>query len=268
MKFRSAAMKNIGEPERLDQPLKLSSIPSWLVTCALLLAVVGVTVWAVTGTVARTVEAEGVLTRTAGVTDFEAGVSGRVEQVWVEPADQVSHGDRLYTVVTADGEVQHEPAPWDAYVVNLLVTEGQMLDPGTPTAALERVDGPGDELQARLYVPAAQAPMLHQGAPVEIEVESAAPAAFGTVGGTVTSVGRFPETAASLLAFLGRDRSIDRYLDRGPPIAVTVALDRNDSGELVWSKSRPPFTVMSQSSVAATFTLAEERPIDWVIRRW
>ena len=49
-------------------------------------------------------------------------------------------------------------APWDAYVVSVVVTDGQLVEPGTPIATLEQVTGASDPLEAVVFVPAAAAP--------------------------------------------------------------------------------------------------------------
>jgi hypothetical protein len=43
--------------------------------------------------------------------------------------------------------------------------------------------------------------------------------------------------------------------------------DADSPSGLRWSKSAPPFRLSSASRVTARFTVAEERPIDWVVSR-
>src|SRR6185437_15949440 len=98
-------------------------------------------------------------------------------------------------------------APWDAYVVSMVVTDGQLVEPGTPVADLERVSGANDPLEAVVFVPAAAAPTIQPGTGVTLTAAAAPTAVFGTLRGTVASVGDFPETSESLQAFLGEDAS-------------------------------------------------------------
>lgn len=269
MRFRGKALAELSAPEKLDEAVRLATVPSWLVGLALVVAVGTAGIWSFAGTLPRTVDSVGVLTHVAGVSSLEATTEGRVTQVWVGPDDRVRQGEPLYSAVDATGQVRNEVSPWDAIVVSMALTDGMLLQPGDRIAALERLDTPGDELQARLYVPAARAPMLRVGSPVEIDVASVPAAAFGTLSGTVSSVGQFPESEASLRAFHGGDRDVRGFLANGAPIAVTVRLDRNPrhSSGLAWSKGGPPYTVVSQSDVRASVTVATERPIDWLVQR-
>ncbi len=269
MRFRGKALAELSAPEKLDESVKLATVPVWLVAAALVVALGTATVWAVAGSVPRTVTAMGVLTHAAGVTALEARAEGRITQVWVSADDRVAAGDLIYSATGPDGEIIEEVSPWPAIVVGLSITDGRLIQPGDRIASMERLDTPGDALQARVYVPAARAPTLRIGVPVEIEVASVPAAVFGTMAGTVTSVGRFPETEASLRAFHGEDRDVRRYLDDGAPVAVTVSLtpDPTSPSGLVWSKAGPPYSVLSQSDVSVSIIVSDERPIDWLVRR-
>jgi hypothetical protein len=83
----------------------------------------------------------------------------------------------------------------------------------------------------------------------------------------VTSVGRFPETADSLRAFLGPGTSTSNFLSAGSVIRVVIQLatTRGSATELAWSKAAPGFTLNLESSVQASFTIAKQHPIDWLL---
>jgi HlyD family secretion protein len=122
----------------------------------------------------------------------------------VSPNDLATKGAPLYSVQGTDGQVRTVAAPWDAYVVSVIVTNGQFVQPGTPIATLEEVTGPSDPLEAVVFMPAAAAPTIPLGIGVTVNAPSAPSSIFGTLRGTVASVGNFPETTDSLQAFLGR----------------------------------------------------------------
>lgn len=269
MRFRREALRRLEGPEQLDEAVRLATVPSWLATAALLL-VLGVTaVWAIAGEVARTVDADGVLIHSSGISGLDATQSGQVTRVWVAPNQRVARGRPLYSLVDGAGKIRTVDSPWDAYVVVWLVNEGQVVQPGTRVADLERLDAPGDALQAVVYLPAAYAPLMSPGLGVEVAAEAAPRAVFGTLRGTVASVGVFPETDASLRAFLGDRDDVGRLLADGTVVRVTVNLDPNPASPsgLHWTKSPPPFRLNSASRVTARFTVAVEHPIDWMLNR-
>jgi multidrug efflux pump subunit AcrA (membrane-fusion protein) len=268
MKFRRQALRHLEAPEQLDDVIKLASVPSWLITVAMTVAVVCAGVWAVRATVPRVVQAAGVLIHSNGVSAVDAMVGGQVVKVWSAADQRVAKGTPLYSV-EQDKKITIVNAPWDAYVVAWLVSEGELLEPGTPVADMERLDTPGDALQAVVFVPATVAPLLHPGNRVTVVADAVPSAVFGTLSGTVTDVASFPETERSMRAFLGSGADVRHLLGSGSVIRVTVPL-RTDPGSpsgLRWSKAAPPFQLNSASAITARFTIATEHPVDWLVNR-
>lgn len=268
MMFRRRALSRLDAPEQLDEAVRLATVPGWLITAALVLVVGGAAGWASTATVPRTVDARGLVTHSAGVSSLHATVGGLVTQVWARVGQRTTKGSPMYGLTTAQGGVHLVKAPWDAYVTSWLAREGQLLQPGVTVAELVRLDTPGDRLQARVYLRSSYAPMVRSGIPVEMEADAAPAAVFGTLRGTVVAVGQFPETENSLRAFLGEAADVRRLLADGSVVAVTVslALDPDSPSGLQWSKAGPPFRLASQSELTARFTVAEEHPVDWLVR--
>ncbi len=269
MRFRRQALRQLEAPEQLDEVARLAGVPTWLATAALTLVVVVAGTWSIAGTVTRSVRAAGVLIHSTGVSPLDATVSGQVTHVWAAPNQYVTKGTPLYSVQERAGNVDISVAPWDAYVVNWLIAEGAFIEPGSRVAQLERLDAPGDMLEAKVYAPASIAPQLSAGLSVEVQTAVAPAAVFGTLRGTVASVGSFPETEQSIHAFLGQDFQVAPLLADGNVIAVTVRLDTDPGSPsgLRWSKPGPPFRLTSLSQVTARFAVAREHPIRWLINK-
>jgi multidrug efflux pump subunit AcrA (membrane-fusion protein) len=267
MKFRPAALRELEAPEELDKVVRLASAPVWLMAAALAAVVAVAAIWAVTGTVNTTVGAAGLLTHADGVSDVEATVSGQVARLWVPADGYAAAGTPLYSIKDASGHTTTVDLPWDADVVSTAVTVGQLIEPGTRVASLERVSGVGDPLQAVVFVPAAAAPAVRPGSHVTLTAAAVPAASFGTLSGTVTSVGKFPETTSSLRAFLGDAVSASSYLNSGSVVRVVVKLATvpGAAGALLWSKASPGFQPNSLSDVHASFVIAKEHPMNWLI---
>jgi multidrug efflux pump subunit AcrA (membrane-fusion protein) len=269
MKFRPAALRQLQSPEQLDQVVRLASVPAWLMTAVLAVIVAVAATWASVATVATTVGAPGVLIHANGVSTLDATVSGQVTRVWAAPGAFAASGAPLYAVQGANGRSRTVSVPWDAYVVSATVTVGQLVEPGTPVADLERVSGPGDPLEAAVFAPAAVAPAIRPGAAVTLAAAAAPSAVFGTLRGTVASVGGFPETSESLRAFLGQDASTATYLAAGSVIRVIIKLATvpGSPARLAWSKASPGFRLNAEASVQAGFVIARQHPVQWLISR-
>jgi multidrug efflux pump subunit AcrA (membrane-fusion protein) len=262
-------LRQLEAPEKLDQVVRLASAPAWLMAAALAVIVAVAAAWATLGTVATTVAAPGVLIHSDGVSTLDATASGQVVRLWVPPDAFATSGAPLYSVQAADGRIHTVDAPWNAYVVSMVVGEGQLVEPGTPVANLERVSGTSDPLEAVVFVPAASAPAIAPGTRVTLTAAAAPSAVFGTLRGTVASVGEFPETAQSLQAFLGDDANTGPYLAAGSVIRVLIKLATvpGSSTELAWSRANPSFALNSDSGVQASFVVAQEHPIEWLVGR-
>ncbi len=269
MRFRRAALRHLEAPEKLDEVVRLASAPAWLMAIALGMIVAVAATWAIAGTLATTMTAPGVLIHANGVSTLDATASGQVVRLWVQPDAFATSGAPLYSVQDASGRVRVIDSPWDAYVVSLVVTDGQLVEPGTPVANLERVSGTRDPMEAVVFVPAAAAPTIAPGAGVTLTAAAVPSAVFGTLHGTVRSVGAFPETAGSLQAFLGQDVSTGTYLAAGSVIRVVIQLARlpGSPTALAWSRATPSFAVNSDSSVQASFVVARQHPVEWLTGR-
>jgi multidrug efflux pump subunit AcrA (membrane-fusion protein) len=268
MKFRRQALRHMQAPEQLDEVVRLATVPAWLLTIALTIGVAAAGIWSVYGTVTRSVSAPGLLIHANGISALDAVASGQVMKIWARPNQRLAKGTPIVTLDDG-GQIVTTQAPWDAYVVNLLVAEGQLVQPGTPVADLERLDAPGDRLQAVVFVKASAAPLLRVGVPVEVSASAVPSGVFGTLSGRIATVGAFPETDESLRAFLGSAFDVRRLLQAGTVIRVTVPLeaDLQSPGGLRWSKASPPFQLNSASEITARFTVSREHPIDWLLNR-
>jgi multidrug efflux pump subunit AcrA (membrane-fusion protein) len=267
MMFRRQALRRLEAPEELDDVVRLATVPGWLLTLALLLTIAAAGTWAVYGTVNREVRAAGVLVHSNGVSGLDATGSGQIVKVWTAANVRIAKGTPIYSAQRADGQVETVGAPWDAYVVSLAINEGQLVQPGTRVAEMERLDTPGDALQAVVFVPASSAPLLRVGNTVAVTAAAAPSTVFGTMVGQVTSVGAFPETPDSLRAFLGNGPDVQALLAGGAVVRVVVPLatDTTSPSGLHWSKASPPFQLNSTSQIEAVFTIAREHPITWLI---
>lgn len=266
MKFRRAALRQLDAPEKLDEVVRLASAPAWIMATALVVIVAVAATWACIGTVTTTVGAPGVLIHANGVSTLDATTTGQVVKWWVPPDDLATKGAALYSVQGTGGQVRTVTVPWDAYVVSVIVTNGQFVQPGTPIATLEEVTGASDPLEAVVFVPAAAAPTIPLGTGVTLSAPSAPSAIFGTLRGTVASVGNFPETTDSLQAFLGEGVSTQSFLASGSVVRVVIKLATvpGSSTKLAWSKASPGYTLDSESSVQASFVVSKQHPIDWL----
>lgn len=103
LNFRKKALDKLGDQEELDQILKITSPLSWVLLIALVLAVVGVFVWGIYGTLPSRVSGKGlVLTRDNALIDAIAYEYGKVVAIHVQIGEKVSKGQLLAEVLRDD----------------------------------------------------------------------------------------------------------------------------------------------------------------------
>ena len=268
MEFRQKALARLEMPE-LDTPVGLTRPRSWLALVALALVVAAGIGWAYAGSVPRTVTGEGVLTRPRGGFRLQSTVAGQVAEVFVSRGDAVEPGTPV-AAVTQGGRSRVVAASADGRVSEVVAQPGQVVVVGSTLAVADRTTRADDPLVAVLYLSSGDAVDVRVGGTVELEVESAPAASFGVLRGRVRSVGRVPESARQIGAFLGDDELGARLSAAGPPVRVVVRLATaagTPSG-LAWSGGKgPPFAVASRMSVTGEIRLPAIRPIDWVMPR-
>jgi len=266
MRFRGQALRQLEAPEQLDEVVRLATIPGWLLTATLTAIAIGAALWACFATVTSTVQATGVLIHSDGISTLDATSSGQVTKVWASPNEQVSAGTPLYTITNSGGQPVTVGSPWSAYVVSLQISVGQLVEPGSTVADLEPLNLPGETLEAVVFVPSDFAAGLAPGMSVQVSSPEAPVAVFGTLQGTVASVGAFPETVTSLQAFLGAGYNVLPLLKNGSVVRVDIPLATEPgSTALEWSKQAPSYSIDSESPVSASFTVSRQHPVDWLL---
>ncbi|MDI3387904.1 HlyD family efflux transporter periplasmic adaptor subunit [Streptomyces sp. B-S-A8] len=265
MQFRQQALSKLQSPEELDVPVRYARPQGLLVLAVTLVVMAAASVWAVTGSVASTLRAPGVLTYGQGSYVLQSPVTGQVTRVLAEEGERLAAGAPVLNVRTQQGdEVVRTIAA--GRVSTLVARIGTVVTTGADVASLERVAGSDDPLLAVLYVPADSAATARVGADVDVTVPSV-PKQYGTLRGTVKAVGRAAQTRQRIAGFLGDKELAGQFTKNGPPVAVLVQLKkaRTKSGYAWSADDGPPFALESMTPATGALHLAEQRPIDWLL---
>lgn len=265
MQFRQQALAKLQSPEELDLPVRYARPQGLLVLAVTLAVMAAAAVWAVTGTVASTVAAPGVLTHGQGSYVLQSPVAGQVTKVLAEEGGRVRAGAPVVEVRTAEGTAVVR-AIAAGRLTALVATIGSVLTTGSDVAAVERVERPGDPLMAVLYVPADNAAGMSPGTRVDLTVQSVPAQRYGVLRGTVKHVGG-AQTRQRIAAFLGSSQLGEQFSRDGRPVAVLVSLRRDTAtaSGYDWSAGGPPRTPASMTPVSGSVRLAAQHPIDWLL---
>lgn len=159
-------------------------------------------------------------------------------------------------------------SPYTGRVLEVKATEGQLVDRGTHLISIESSGADINEIEAYVYLPAADGKKVSNGMKVEISPSTVKREEFGFLPAFVTSVADYPSTDQGLMRVFGNDKLVQQLSGTMAPIQILASLkpsSRNPS-RYEWStRSGPPFAIQSGTSCSALITLSEQRPIELVL---
>jgi hypothetical protein len=266
--FRSVALERLSSPEQLDMLMQVTTVKSWLALGGFALLLTMSVAWGFVGRIPIELSGPVILLNTGGVKNLELTAEGRIAELYIAPGDIVTQGDPVAKVVPLNGGPGVEiVTPYSGRILELKTDVGSLGSPGLPLAGLEFV-GQGVELEAIMFVSAADGKSISPGMPIRISPVTVQAEEYGYMSGWVRSVAVFPATRAGIIRTLGSEELMQALVTEPAPIEVRIALrpDEQTSSGYQWSSSAgPDFSIDSGTLGSATITIASERPIDLVL---
>ncbi len=102
--YRQAALDRLASPEKLDQPFQLVGTPGWFALIAMLIAIVGFSVWGVYARVPVKVFAQGITLPEGGLLEIVANSSGRIKALSLKLGQEIREGEIIASFQRADLE--------------------------------------------------------------------------------------------------------------------------------------------------------------------
>jgi HlyD family secretion protein len=164
----------------------------------------------------------------------------------------------------ATGTVRSEQ---EGRVVELLVSEGQLVGVGTRLASLE-TDRRTTDLACLLYLPVRDGKRVQSGAVAQVTPDVVSRERFGGIHGRVTAVSLFPVTREAVVATVGSREVAEHLTTAEPHVEALVALEADPStpSGYRWSSSSGPPLALSAGTTAMVRVVVEERaPITYVL---
>jgi len=267
--FRKVALERLSSPEQMDQLIHVTSPRGWLALFALLLLLATAVGWGVVGRVPTQVLGEGILIKPGGVQKVVARTSGQVTRLSAAVGEVVERGAVVATIFLSDeraeSQLDYITSPHSGRILEVMVSEGNAVSPGTPIANIESLE---QELEAVIYVPLADGKKVRPGMVVQISPSTVRREEYGLMLGTVRSVAEYPSTPQGMMRLLENANLVERLSGDGTPIEVLADLTRDPTTQTgyKWTSSRgPPITIQRGTVCTATITVKEQRPITLVI---
>jgi Biotin-lipoyl like len=268
--FRKVALDRLASPEQLDLLMQVTTPRGWIALAGLGLLLLAALAWGIFGSVATTVEGQGILVQPEGVKTIVAARPGVVARILVQVGD-VIYKDR--EVVRLVPEPPGETPPGEPFiastsagrVLEILVKEGSPVDKGSVILILEPV---GEVLQALIYVPMGKGLRVEPAMPVEVSPHGVKASEYGYLVGEVSSAAKFPSTNEGMMRNLENDVLVKSLLAQGPCLRITAELHRDPDAPsgYQWSSSHGPgLRLHTGTTCRALITVREQRPISLLI---
>jgi HlyD family secretion protein len=166
--------------------------------------------------------------------------------------------------LSRNGEILSENA---GRVVEVLVSAGQVLQPGGPLLSLE-VEDPDQVLTCITYFPIADGKKIQPGMTVQVTPDIVERQRFGGILGSVVSVSSLPVTREGALSIIGNADVVQSLLTGGGHIEVISRLENDPStfSQYKWSSSRGPSLKITAGITTSTRVRVEGRaPITYLL---
>ncbi len=269
--FRRSALDRLSSPEQLDQLLTITTPRSWLVLLGFALLIGAVLIWAFLGSVATTVDGEGILLRggRSGTENISASSTGIIGDIYVDVGDSIESGQVVARILQNNStENVRVISSFTGRIIEIRVAQDNFVQIGEPLIILEATSGDSD-LQAIVYLPATDGKRVQPGMRVQLLPSTVRSEEVGVLLGWVTSVGEFPESSQAMLNVLNNEELVTRFTEASDntPIEVRIDLipDRDTVSRYQWSSPEGPDSAIESGTLTdATIILEDKAPIELI----
>ena len=224
----------------------------------------------------RAIEARQSLT---AIEDRIAGVRAQIQELDAEEfasRAKVQQGDAEKQIGIQDVErnlheienqleiAENVVSPYGGEVLEVKVSPGATVAMGDPILSIQP---DVQDLQALLYLPAAQAKDVHPGMEVKLSPSNVKPEEFGFVKGRVIYVSDFPDTPAELMRNFENEVLVKALTNDGPVTELHVEMlkDPKTPSGYQWSSSKGPSLALSGGTLCTAEVITRwQRPITLV----
>lgn len=157
---------------------------------------------------------------------------------------------------------------YNGRVVEVKVAEGQLVERGSGLISIEASGQDINEIEAYIYLPAADGKKVKNAMKVEISPSTTKREEFGFLPANITNVADYPSTDQGLMRVFGNEKVVQQLTGTLPPIQIIASLkpSLNTPSHYEWStREGPPFAIQSGTLCSASITLSEQRPITLVM---
>src|SRR4051794_23045096 len=164
--FRQVAIDHRSSPDRVDELIDVTTPRLWLALLGCGTALLMVIGWGLFGSVPTLVRGQGILIRDGALQSVVAADGGLVKELLVRAGDDVARDQIVARLLQpAESRTVYVTSPYAGRVVEIRVTEGNVVANATPLLSVEQQ---GRSLEAILYLSTSDAKKVTPGMPVRL----------------------------------------------------------------------------------------------------
>lgn len=261
--YRKSSIEKLSNPEQLDHMITVTSPMSWIALLGVVIIVVSVIIWSITGTLPTTLTVNGIVANPESVCAYFSEQSGTVTKLLKKPGDSVKKDDGILIIKSNDGSEHTIKANNDGKITDYLVEmdasvySGEEIARYTPAVSQDQV--------VVCYVPLSAAAQLEKDMKVLLYPSSVDSQKYGHMEAWVESVGEYAVTTSNMWYVTGADNLMaDQFLGEGPVISVVcrIKTDSSTASGFYWtSKNGNRLSVSNGTFVSAKIVTEECAPI-------
>ncbi len=237
--YRKSVIERLSSPEQLDKALTFTAPLSWLILVAVTLMIAVVIVWSIFGSLPTMMDVSGIIVSPESVCAEYSTENGIVQEINIKAGSKVSAGDKICTLVRADGSKQTITSTQSGTVSIVLLTNGDSVSKGTELVRISP-DVSEDHI-VLMYVPLSDAQKLENGMSVIVNPCFADSQKSGHLEANIISIGNYAASVSNLSYVFGDDNMLStQFVQDSPVVAVVCQLkaDNSTKSGYYWSNTK------------------------------
>ena len=274
--FRKQALDTVSNPEQLDQHVRITKPSVWIIIAGILAILVGVGIWAVTGTINTGVNINGVLFPADSVKIGTSVSGGTVTDVLVSESDEVEKGDilavipdetllnQIKTLKTSGNTNEvllnsliHEYiansfiTASKGGIVNKIAALGSTVGPGSQVAINVVTDNTASSKEILAYVPYSEAINFKVGMQAQVTPANLKREEYGYMLGTITRIGTSTVTTEGILNAMGTTKYVSalNLTENEVEVRIRLNADSKSKNGFEWSNSKGASAEVNTGSI-------------------
>lgn len=270
--YRKEALNEITSPVELNQAIKITNRKTNILIIGTLLFIITIILWGIYGSLPVTISGSGMIMPEGGFHYILSPRQGVIKSIMIEAGQYLHNGEIVATLEvndeTGSKKLVDIIATMNGRVSEIRSLMGDYVHSEEKLISFVAASSEQEMLEGILFVPIEQGKSLKPGLEVHVQPVNVNKQEYGFMKGVVSQVSEYPPSQQRLLALLGSEALVSRFLDGQVVLEVEVDFvlsDTTTSGYQWSTPDGPPFKIYEGTLCNASFIIETKNPIDFVI---